>query len=211
MRFGLFLLASSLLVLTAGCKSKSDSLDPPDAAGGLPAQGQAITANPVGPIPGALNNIPYETNPLAGNLVAMQDGRRLFNWYNCSGCHGGHGGGGMGPSLRDPVWLFGDHDGQIFDSIAHGRSDGMPAWGAKIPPKQIWELVAYIKSMNTPDEPDPPTEPADEEVPNPEHFDSTAPGTPIYITASDNSSNNNGTSAGNSASKKTSGNNGSSK
>ena len=97
----------------------------------------------------------------------MQDGRRLFNWYNCSGCHGGHGGGGMGPSLRDRTWLYGDRDDQIFDSIAEGRSKGMPAWGSKIPSDQIWQLVAYIKSMRTPQEPEPPVEPANEEVQNP--------------------------------------------
>jgi cytochrome c oxidase cbb3-type subunit 3 len=73
----------------------------------------------------------------------------------------------MGPSLRDRTWLYGDRDDQIFDSIAEGRSNGMPAWGSKIPSDQIWELVAYIKSMRTPQEPEPPVEPANEEVQNP--------------------------------------------
>jgi cytochrome c oxidase cbb3-type subunit 3 len=107
------------------------------------------------------------TNPLAGDPVAMQDGRRLFDWYNCSGCHGGNAGGGMGPSLRDKTWIYGDQDAQIFDSIAEGRANGMPSWGTKIPENQIWELVAYIKSMRTPQEPDPPVEPANEMVPDP--------------------------------------------
>jgi cytochrome c oxidase cbb3-type subunit 3 len=75
----------------------------------------------------------------------------------------------MGPSLRDPVWLYGDRDDQIFASIAEGRSKGMPAWGHRIPAHQIWQLVAYIKSMGSPQEPDAPVEPADEEVPDPEH------------------------------------------
>jgi mono/diheme cytochrome c family protein len=44
----------------------------------------------------------------------------------------------------------------------------MPAWGSKIPESQIWELVAYIKSMGTPQEPDPPVEPVNEQVPNPQ-------------------------------------------
>jgi hypothetical protein len=43
----------------------------------------------------------------------------------------------------------------------------MPSWGTKIPEQQIWELVAYIKSMGTPEEPDPPVEPANEMVGNP--------------------------------------------
>ena len=101
------------------------------------------------PVPGAQGAPGGTINPLAGDPVALQDGRRLFNWYNCSGCHGGHAGGGMGPSLRDKTWLYGDRDDQIFDSIAEGRSNGMPAWGSKIPADQIWELVAYIKSMRT--------------------------------------------------------------
>ncbi len=99
--------------------------------------------------------------------MALAEGRRLFDWYNCSGCHGGHAGGGMGPSLRDKTWLYGDRDDQIFDSIAEGRSKGMPAWGSKIPEDQIWKLVAYIKSMRTPAEPDPPVVPPNEQVPNP--------------------------------------------
>jgi hypothetical protein len=73
----------------------------------------------------------------------------------------------MGPSLRDQVWIYGNRDDQIYDTIAQGRANGMPAWGSKIPEEQIWELVAYIKSMRTPQEPDPPIEPADEMVPDP--------------------------------------------
>ena len=73
----------------------------------------------------------------------------------------------MGPSLRDKTWIYGDEDAQIFDSIAEGRANGMPSWGSRIPENQIWELVAYIKSIRTPQEPDPPVEPADEMVPDP--------------------------------------------
>ena len=75
--------------------------------------------------------------------------------------------GGMGPSLRDETWLYGDRDDQIFDTIVHGRGQGMPAWGTKIPEEQMWKLVAYIKSMRTPMEPDAPTMPASEQVPGP--------------------------------------------
>lgn len=121
----------------------------------------------VGPIPGASQHIAYRTNPFAGNAVAIQEGRKLFLWYNCYGCHGGHAGGGMGPSLRDATWLYGDRDDQVFDSIAQGRGQGMPTWGTKIPEDQIWKLVAYIKTMQTPQEADPPTMPAEEKVPGP--------------------------------------------
>jgi cytochrome c oxidase cbb3-type subunit 3 len=87
----------------------------------------------------------------------MTEGRTLFVHFNCVGCHGGRAGGGMGPSLRDVDWLYGDTDAQIFNSIAEGRDQGMPAWGTKLNDDQIWKLVAYIKSLRTPDEPNPPS------------------------------------------------------
>jgi cytochrome c oxidase cbb3-type subunit III len=161
MRTTIFVLGALLPLLMTACRNRSDST----AVG---SGGPAIVSDPVGPVPGAVSNVVYRSNPYSNDPVALQDGRRLFNWYNCSGCHGGHAGGGMGPSLRDPVWLYGNRDDQIFDSIAHGRSKGMPAWGTKIPEDQIWQLVAYIKSMGTPQEPDPPVEPVDEEVENPQ-------------------------------------------
>lgn len=165
MRTTLSVVAFALLATLLGCHTASTPV-----ASAAPSPVPAS----VGPIPGPPMTLQFRANPLSGDPVALQDGRRLFDWYNCSGCHGGHAGGGMGPSLRDPVWLYGDRDDQIFASIAEGRSNGMPAWGHRIPEQQIWQLVAYIKSMGTPQEPDPPVEPADEEVPNPEH--NTIPG-----------------------------------
>ena len=62
----------------------------------------------------------------------------------------------MAPSLRDAAWTFGGEDASVFASIMEGRPHGMPAWGTKIPSDQIWQIVTYIKSMRTPDEPDAP-------------------------------------------------------
>ena len=169
-RVAVLFVAGSLLAFAAGCRRSSNTTS-------VAVGGPAIVNNPVGPVPGGVSNMSYLSNPYAHDPVAMADGRRLFNWYNCSGCHGGHAGGGMGPSLRDPVWLYGNRDDQIFDTIAHGRSKGMPAWGSKIPQNQIWELVAYIKSMGTPEEPEPPSEPADEQVPNPQQEEKPSVGT----------------------------------
>lgn len=70
----------------------------------------------------------------------------------------------MGPSLRDPVWIYGSSDAHIFDSILEGRANGMPAWGTKVPEDQIWKIVAYIRSMRTPEEPDRPVVPPEPEV-----------------------------------------------
>ncbi|HEX3661478.1 MAG TPA: c-type cytochrome [Acidobacteriaceae bacterium] len=162
MRICLLAAFTALLTLALGCNSEPS----PVAVSTTPA-----IPTSVGPVPGAVSPPATWTNPYAGNQMAMQDGWRLFNWYNCSGCHGGHGGGGMGPSLRRPNKIFGNRDDQIFSSIAEGRGKGMPAWGTKIPEDQIWQLVTYIKSMRTLQEPDPPTEPTNEQVPNPENND----------------------------------------
>ena len=120
----------------------------------------------VGPIPGDISTVHTEPDPYLEDPVALQEGRRLFGWYNCSGCHGEHGGGGMGPSLRDPGWMYGNRSDQIFNTLVYGRSKGMPAWGDKIPADQMWKIVAYVKSLNTPLEPEPPAPHAEEAVPN---------------------------------------------
>jgi cytochrome c oxidase cbb3-type subunit III len=144
------LLAATAIAITAivGCSYGHADSAPSGAA--------PVVTMAVGPIPGGGPPLPEPTNPYANDPSALGEGRKLFVQYNCSGCHGGHAGGGMGPSLRDPVWIYGSTDADIFDSIAQGRSQGMPAWGTKLPQNQIWQLVAYVKSLRTPHEPDPP-------------------------------------------------------
>ena len=150
--------APAILLIAGALLFASCGTSPQSAIRGA----QASTLTNIGPIPGDVTASNHRTNPYANDAVALQDGYRLFNWYNCSGCHGGHAGGGMGPSLRDETWMYGSRDDQIFDTIVQGRSNGMPAWGTKIPEDQVWQLVTYIKSMRTPQEPAPPVEPADE-------------------------------------------------
>jgi cytochrome c oxidase cbb3-type subunit 3 len=86
-------------------------------------------------------------NPYEGNAAGIAEGQRLFSWYNCSGCHA-NGGGGMGPPLIKSEWLYGDQPANLFESIVKGRPNGMPAWGDKIPEYQVWQLIAYIDSLN---------------------------------------------------------------
>ena len=112
----------------------------------------------VGPIPGSGGSGPDPKNPYAGDRGAMGQGRQFFMRFNCAGCHGDHGGGGMGPSLRDVDWIYGSRDAQVFDSIAHGRAHGMPTWGTKLNQDEIWKLVAYIKTLRTSNEIQPPSQ-----------------------------------------------------
>ena len=81
------------------------------------------------------------------NAYALAEGKRLFHWYNCTGCHA-EGGGGSGPALMDNVWIYGSESANVFATIVQGRPNGMPAFGGRIPEKEVWELVAYVRSMS---------------------------------------------------------------
>ena len=103
-------------------------------AGGGPALAPGSVATP-------------DRSHLDENAYAVNQGKRLFRWYNCSGCHAG-GGGNMGPPLMDKEWLYGYEPADIHASIVEGRPKGMPAFGGRIPDDQVWQLVAYVRSMS---------------------------------------------------------------
>lgn len=78
---------------------------------------------------------------------ALYEGQQLFQSMNCGGCHS-DGGGGMGADLMDARWFYGHEPRQIFDTIVQGRQNGMPSFGGRIPAYQVWELVAYVRSLS---------------------------------------------------------------
>jgi len=96
--------------------------------------------------PAGLN--PDMKNPLANDPDAVARGAKDFDAFNCSGCHMAHGGGGMGPALSDAKWLYRSSDANIYLDIVQGRSAGMPAFGAMLPDRTVWELVAYVRSIS---------------------------------------------------------------
>jgi cytochrome c oxidase cbb3-type subunit 3 len=87
------------------------------------------------------------SNHYEENAYAVSQGKTWFRAYNCNGCHA-QGGGDIGPPLMDAKWRYGSDPGAIFTSIAHGRPNGMPAFGEHVPEDQIWQLVAYVRSMS---------------------------------------------------------------
>jgi len=86
--------------------------------------------------------------PYGDNAWAVSEGQRLFSQMNCAGCHAAGGGGAIGPALTDDEWSYGSAPQQIFASIAQGRPNGMPAWEYALSNQQIWELVAYVRSLS---------------------------------------------------------------
>jgi cytochrome c oxidase cbb3-type subunit 3 len=83
---------------------------------------------------------------LAQSNSSAINGRKLFLRENCYGCHGGRGGGGMCPSLR--------RDRPDEDSvIREGTPSGMPPYGQRLSAREIQDLIAYIQSLRTNNEP----------------------------------------------------------
>jgi len=93
-----------------------------------------------------------EVNPTAlpgyrETSYAMSEGQQLYNSFNCVGCHA-HGGGGMGVPLMDDKWIYGSQPEQVFATIVQGRPKGMPSFRGRLNEHQVWELVAYVRSLS---------------------------------------------------------------
>ena len=108
------------------------------------------TAAPSGLMVGELHagvSLPPSANRYEKSAYAVLEGRRLYSWFNCEGCHF-LGGGGIGPALMDDEWIYGSHPANVFATIVEGRPNGMPSFRNKIPEYQVWQLVAYVRSMS---------------------------------------------------------------
>jgi cytochrome c oxidase cbb3-type subunit 3 len=126
----------------SACEREARRIKQP-AASSLPAQARTGAQLEAGGVstPKAVSNA-YEEN-----AYAMSQGKRLYTWFNCVGCHA-NGGGGSGPALMDDKWLYGHEPANIYTSIVEGRPNGMPSFGGKIQEDQVWQLVAYVRSMS---------------------------------------------------------------
>jgi len=97
--------------------------------------------------PGGVAPPPPTVSPFQDNAYGISEGKRLFESFNCVGCHS-HGGGGMGPALMDDRWIYGSRPENIYATILEGRPNGMPSFRGKIADSQVWQLVAFVQSMN---------------------------------------------------------------
>lgn len=141
----------SFIVAALGACRHAQSVQVNDAVAQpiLPTAG-GVAALPEGPYAGiAVSSLEATaTNPYGADSGAVSRGQQLFLAMNCSGCHGQDAKTGIfAPNLTDNYWRYGGSDADVFNSIYEGRARGMPAWGAVLSTNQIWELVAYVRSL----------------------------------------------------------------
>ena len=135
-------LALVLLVAATSCKREQRGfhVDPPSAE---TLQTVVLTSLHAG---APATNAPVK-NDYEENAPAISQGEHLYNYFNCVGCHA-HGGGDKGPALMDDQWIYGSNPEQIFATIVQGRPNGMPSFRGRIPDFQVWQLVAYVRSLS---------------------------------------------------------------
>lgn len=140
-RIALIALSAALLALTSCEREERRFREMPSAAA------RRNSERLVDLVPGPYTADIAVRNPYDRNAFAISEGKRLFRWYNCVGCHA-NGGGGMGPPLMDERWIYGSDPENIFATIVEGRPNGMPSFRGKIPEYQVWQLVAYVRSLS---------------------------------------------------------------
>jgi cytochrome c oxidase cbb3-type subunit 3 len=94
-----------------------------------------------------------ERNPLVDDPKAAKAGEYEFR-INCALCHGlGAHGGGRGPDLTRAQKKHAHSDAEIFQVISNGipgtamPANGTNGQGVGMTDEEIWELIAYIRSV----------------------------------------------------------------
>ncbi|MBR58376.1 MAG: hypothetical protein CMH54_10190 [Myxococcales bacterium] len=94
-----------------------------------------------------------EPNVDVHDMVVSGEPARVEGIYEiaCASCHGAEGEGGTYMSLNNPEFLATASDGFLHYSISHGRPNTpMNAYGSQLLPQEINDLVALIRSWETP-------------------------------------------------------------
>jgi len=108
----------------------------------LVAYTQAIGSAVRGAAPAVAAAPPPEAkNPLAGP-AAIAEGRALYDTH-CASCHARGGTGDIGPGLEEES----ADDPDLYTIIAEGYEGEMPGYADQLDRKQIWSIVAYIRSL----------------------------------------------------------------
>jgi cytochrome c oxidase cbb3-type subunit 3 len=147
MRAGTMLAAAAIVALAAGCKREARHFDLTPVPADARTQSTGLPDLQPGQRGPGMKAIASAGRYDEKSAYAVAQGKNWFRWYNCSGCHS-KGGGGMGPALMDTNWIYGSDPDSIFSTIMDGRPNGMPSFRGRIPERQAWQLVAYVRSLS---------------------------------------------------------------
>ena len=131
----------------AACEREQRRFDPVKNQTPTETADRTSSNQPALALQGKVRSALRNDSPYDDNAFGVGQGKRLYRWYNCNGCHS-MGGGGIGPPLMDSEWKYGADPASIFQSIMQGRPEGMPSFGGHIPEDQVWQIVAYVRSMS---------------------------------------------------------------
>jgi putative heme-binding domain-containing protein len=119
---------------------------------GLWAAVLAATLIGAGARPLAQATTDRDSNPLAGNALAIKQGQNIFRG-RCAVCHGIDAKGYRGSDLTTGDWVHGGSDVQIFKTITTGvPGTEMPGSG-NLSEDEVWQLIAYMRTLNAPGAP----------------------------------------------------------
>lgn len=139
MKWTRYMLSAATLIVTAS-----------GAGAPLRAQGAAGQL-PVTPVAQA----PADKNPLQSDAEAIRAGMGQFRG-RCADCHGMDATGVRGPDITQ-VWASGRSDGGLFLTLRNGvPNTEMPAVGPRTPDHEIWQILAYLRTLAAPAPSDPP-------------------------------------------------------
>jgi len=94
-------------------------------------------------------------NPLVGDPGAVKAGMGIFR-ARCADCHGVDARGIRGPDITH-VWAEGRTDGGLFQTLRTGvPNTEMPSVGARTSDAEVWQILAYLRTLAAPAPADPP-------------------------------------------------------
>jgi len=86
-------------------------------------------------------------NPYKGSAHELEEGKALYSEH-CAACHGDNAEGGIAPPLAGvSEYIYGGNDKDLYESVMEGRPGGMPPFKATLGGKKVWEVLAYIDSL----------------------------------------------------------------
>jgi putative heme-binding domain-containing protein len=98
---------------------------------------------------------PAEKNPFQGDAEAIRAGMGQFR-VRCADCHGMDATGVRGPDLTQ-VWASGRTDGGLFLTLRNGvPNTEMPSVGPRTSDHEVWQILAYLRTLAAPAATDPP-------------------------------------------------------